>query len=163
MIQSNNARTSQANRQPVISRTRDRISNGRIASRDIDLRSRLGRRFTFLVQSYSAELGDVLTESELTLVKQIASLQLQIEQMQGLIIGGQDVDADQVIRLSSEHRRLLATLKSKADKATPAPSDVLQRYLAENYGEHSDEDIPDETPGETETAASAEPEAAEIP
>jgi hypothetical protein len=32
------------------------------------------------VQSYSAELGDVLTEPELALVKQVASLQIKIEQ-----------------------------------------------------------------------------------
>jgi hypothetical protein len=67
------------------------------------------------VRSYSTELGDVLTEPELALVKQVASLQLKIEQMQGLIIEGADVDADAVIRLSAEHRRLLATLKGKAD------------------------------------------------
>jgi hypothetical protein len=122
-------------RQPIISRTRDKVSNGRIASRGVDLRSASGRRFSFLVQSYSDELGDVLTEPELALVKQVASLQLKIEQMQGQIIGGADVDADAVIRLSSEHRRLLATLKGKADKAKPAPDDALQRYLAEHYSD----------------------------
>ena len=135
-------------RQPIISRTRDKVSNGRLASRDVDLRSTAGRRFSFLVQSYSDELGDVLTEPELALVKQVASLQLKIEQMQGLIIGGADVDADAVIRLSSEHRRLLATLKGKADRAKPAPDDALQRYLAEHYSD------PDDV---------AEPEAAESP
>jgi hypothetical protein len=72
-------------------------------------RSALGRRFTFLVQSYSAELGGALGEPERTLVKQLAALQIKIEQMQAAIIGGTDVDADQIIRLSSEHRRLLAT------------------------------------------------------
>jgi hypothetical protein len=100
------------------------------------------------VQSYSAELGDVLTEPDLALVKQVASLQLKIEQMQGLIIEGRDVSADEIIRLSSEHRRLLATLKGKADKAKPAPDDALQRYLAERHSQ------PDEAPAEPEAAES---------
>jgi hypothetical protein len=138
MDRSINARYASIERRQVNSRVRDKVSNGRIASRDVDLRSTSGRRFTFLVQSYSAELGDVLTEPELALVKQVAILQIKIEQMQGLIIGGADVDADAVIRLSSEHRRLLATLKGKADQTKPAPDDALQRYLAEHYSKPDD-------------------------
>jgi hypothetical protein len=151
------ARNTRTVRQPVISRTRDKVSNGRIASCDVDLRSTAGRRFSFLVQSYSAELGDVLTEPELALVKQVASLQLKIEQMQGLIIEGADVDADAVIRLSSEHRRLLATLKGKSDKAKPGPDDALQRYLAT-----SNFQVPDDAADDAEHDA-LEPESTPIP
>jgi hypothetical protein len=134
MYRSINAKTASIERRQVISRTRDKVSNGRIASRDVDLRSTSGRRFTFLVQRYSAELGgvDVLGEPEKALIKQISSVQLKIEQMQGLIIEGADVNVDEIIRLSSEHRRLLATLKGKADKAKPAPDDALPESPPQN-------------------------------
>src|SRR5664279_2024295 len=78
---------------------------------------------------------NALGEPEKALIKQICTMQLRIEQMQGLIIGGADVDADAVIRLSSEHRRLLATLNGKAAQAKPAPDDALQRYLATKYAD----------------------------
>jgi hypothetical protein len=158
------ARSASIERRPVSSRVRDAISNGRLAARSVDLRSAPGRRFTFLVERYAAEIGGMSTlgEPEKALIKQICTMQLRIEQMQGLIIGGADVDADAVIRLSSEHRRLLATLKGKADKAKPAPDDALQRYLAERYSQ-PDDDVADDTTCDTETEAPAEPEAAENP
>lgn len=48
-------------------------------------------------------------------------LQVRIEQLQAEAVEGRDVDADdRLIRLSSEHRRLLAALRTKAAKNKPA-------------------------------------------
>jgi hypothetical protein len=45
-----------------------------------------------------------------------------------------EVAADEIIRLSSEHRRLLTALRSRATKAKPA-GPGLQDYIREKYGE----------------------------
>ena len=90
-------------------------------------------RYRALVNSYTGELGGRLTEPEKALVQQIAAMQLRIEQLQAAIVEGRDVDADQIIRLSSEHRRLLTTLRGKITKNRPA-SPTLQDYLASKYG-----------------------------
>jgi hypothetical protein len=141
MERSTIARSASIERRPVSSRVRDAISNGRLAARSVDLRSAPGRRFTFLVERYAAEIGgmNALGEPEKALIKQICTMQLRIEQMQGLIIGGADVDADAVIRLSSEHRRLLATLKGRADITKSAGQDPLAAHLAAKYGHRSDD------------------------
>jgi hypothetical protein len=59
-------------------------------------------------------------------------MQLRIEQLQAAIVEGRDVDADQIIRLSSEHRRLLTSLRGKAAENKPAGPD-LASYLAQAY------------------------------
>lgn len=43
---------------------------------------------------------------------------------------GRDVDAHQIIRLSSEHRRLLESLRVKASKNAPTGTTPLANYLA---------------------------------
>jgi hypothetical protein len=55
------------------------------------------------------------------LVRQVSSLQLRIEQMQCAIVSGRnDITADEVIRLSSEHRRLLTSLKAAPGRSAGA-------------------------------------------
>ena len=111
---------------------RDRVSNGRLSAGDVDLRRAPARRFRYLVNAYSAELGDDITELERATVRQAATLQLEIERLQAAVLKGDATDADMVIRLSSEHRRLLTSLR-KAEKRKPSPIDDLDTYLAENY------------------------------
>jgi hypothetical protein len=118
---------------------RDKISNGsRLLPKSVDLRTTSGRRYRYLVSAYSNEVGAELTEPEKALVRQISSLQLRIEQLQGRIVLGEDVSADEVIRLSSEHRRLLTSLRTKAEASRPAASTSLHDYIAEHYGKATD-------------------------
>jgi len=97
--------------------------------READLRTVFGRRLTLLIRAYSAELGGNLAEADKALVRQVSSLQVRIEQLDG-----REVAADEIIRLSSEHRRLLTALRSRATKAKPA-GPGLQDYIREKYGE----------------------------
>ena len=91
---------------------RDRVTNGRLLPGSVDLRSSAGRRFKHLVRAYEAELAGEPSESQRGLVRQIATIQIQIERIQADIVAGlRVVDSDEVIRLSSEHRRLLTALK----------------------------------------------------
>ena len=68
------------------------------------------------------------------LIQQIAAMQLRIEQLQTAIVEGRDVDADQIIRLSSEHRRLLTSLRGKVAKNKPAAESIAD-YMARKAAE----------------------------
>jgi hypothetical protein len=95
---------------------RPRCTKAGIPLPRIDLRMVAAMRYWSLLDSYCTELGGRLTEPEKALVQQIAAMQLRIETLQAAIVEGRDVDADQIIRLSSEHRRPLTTLRGKAAK-----------------------------------------------
>jgi hypothetical protein len=107
-------------------RRRPRVVAGIEMPRETDLRTVFGRRFTRLIRAYSAELGDNLNEPDRALIRQVCSLQLRIEQLDGR----DDASADEVIRLSSEHRRLLTALRARASKTKPSGTTALQEYLA---------------------------------
>jgi len=105
----------------------------------VDGRTLAARRYRRLVAAYSRELGLELTEPDKALVGQIASLQLRIEQLQSAIVAGHDVSTDELIRLSSEHRRLLTGLRGRAEKNMPAaPS--LAEFLAQRAAQSEEED-----------------------
>jgi hypothetical protein len=78
-------------------------------------------------------------------------LQVHIEALQARVVAGEAVDADQLIRLNSEHRRLLSALHKKAEVNKPAASTSLHDYIAEHYGKATD------------AAEADEPEGAEAP
>jgi hypothetical protein len=110
---------------------RPRFSNAGIPLPRIDQRTVSAMRYRSLLDSYGAEIGEHLTEPEKALVQQIASMQIRIEQLQSAIVEGRDVDADQIIRLSSEHRRLLTSLRGKAAKNAPAAPSVEDLFAVQ--------------------------------
>jgi hypothetical protein len=127
MESSNTARTMRAARKdigPGPSKALDKVSNGTRMLAHVDMRSAAGRRFRHLVEAYSAELGPELSEAELSLVRQACALQLQAERMQGAIVRGETIDADQLIRVSSTSKRLLGIIAGKTGKrdASAGPS-----------------------------------------
>jgi hypothetical protein len=61
------------------------------------------------------------------LVKQAAALALRAESMQADIVSGEAVDHDSLIRLSSEARRILSSIKRRAEKPK-APA--IHKYIA---------------------------------
>jgi hypothetical protein len=111
---------------------RDRITNGRLLDGSVDLRSAAGRRFKHLVTSYTAECGRELTELELSQIRQAAAVQLRVEALQANIVRGDHVDSDEIIRLSSEHRRLISSLQDRAAQNKPARPVTLAQILADD-------------------------------
>jgi hypothetical protein len=103
-----------------------------------DGRTIRSRRFRDLVEAYSGELGGALTEAERSLVQQAAAVQIQCEELQRALVEGHDVDSDMLIRLSSEHRRLLAGLGAKAIKNRPS-GPTLADFLAARAAQAADE------------------------
>jgi hypothetical protein len=123
---------------PTTYRRRPRYVAG-IEIRDGDLRTVLGRRLKHLIQAYSDEIGPDLSETDKALVRQVCSLQLRIERLQSAILEGGDVSSDEIIRLSSEHRRLLTSLSTKSARAKPAGQTALQDYLATRAAQAEEE------------------------
>jgi hypothetical protein len=93
------------------------------------VRRRRHQRFEQLVAAYSAELGGSLTETDKALVAQAASIAVHIEKQQADILQGRDVDEDMIVRLSSEHRRLLTSLQRKAEQHKP-PAPTIHDLVA---------------------------------
>lgn len=106
------------------------MTNGSKLLVGIDMRSPTARRFRDLVQAYKAEIGGDLSETETAMIKTAASLSLTAEIMQADIVNGKTVDPDDLIRLSSEVRRILDAIAEKAGKRKPAAVPALQAYLA---------------------------------
>jgi hypothetical protein len=82
-----------------------------------------------LIADYAREAGGsaVLSNAELGMVRQAAAITLRAEQLQAAIVRGEPVLADELIRLSSEARRVLSGLRRRHSRKAP-PS--LAEYLA---------------------------------
>ena len=120
----------------------DKVSNGRLLSKAVDMRSAGGRRFKHLVQSHVDDLGGVehLTEADLGLIKQSVALQLQAERMQEDIVNGKPIDPDQLIRVSSTSKRMLETITARVEANKPPPLTPLQVWQAERAARAADID-----------------------
>jgi hypothetical protein len=91
------------------------------------------RRLNQLVKELAADLGfnyAAVTWAERGTLHQAATLLLQIERAQDQLVGGALIDSDTVIRLSSEARRLLGTLRSRYEVAGSPPWSPLRAALA---------------------------------
>lgn len=113
-------------------RIRSAVSNGTRLLAGVDGRSATARRFRDLVAELTAEVGgaDDLSAAERSAIRQAAALMLRIEQVQALIVRGEPVDNDVLIRLSGESRRLLAGLRKRAPQSPKdAPWSPLRSRL----------------------------------
>ena|SRR5215210_3505446 len=108
---------------------RSAISNGTRLLDGVDGRSASGRRFRDLIRDFAEPFGGLKTlrEGDRVLVKQAAALALRAESMQAAIVNGEAVDHNALIRLSSEARRILESIRRKSEKPK-APT--LHDYIA---------------------------------
>jgi hypothetical protein len=95
------------------------------------VRSRRGRtrRFNLLCAQFAREVGHPLSLVAKESVRHASALMVKAEELQAKILDGQDVDVDVAVRLASESRRLIATLKRSAAPAEPTPGPTLREYL----------------------------------
>jgi hypothetical protein len=94
--------------------------------RDLDGRSSAARRFKRLCRSFTEELGSGdLPEIDRQLIAQAAGMLIRAEQIRAGILVGHAVDGDEAVRLGSECRRILNSLRAKATKNKPAPPSIL--------------------------------------
>src|SRR4051812_42094627 len=108
---------------------KSKVTNGRWVLDGVDMRSPAGRRFRDLCDAFEKEAGCNLTEVEKGLVRQAAALTLRSEQMQTLLVNGEPVDGDQLIRLTGTAKRILEAIGAKAAKRKPSNEPDLDEYL----------------------------------
>jgi hypothetical protein len=110
--------------------------NGRMASEQRPRPTELARRrrLNKLVRVLADDLGyDRVTVAERAALFQLAALNLQVELMQQAIVRGDQIENDELIRLSSEVRRLLNALRRRSAQLQAAPT--LDQYLAQRTTE----------------------------
>jgi hypothetical protein len=87
------------------------------------------RRYRRLIETFEAELSGQLSEADKALCRQAAALTLRAEQVQCDVVNGLAVDADALVRISSEARRILGLLRSKGMKHRPPAPTMRERLL----------------------------------
>ena len=111
-------------------RIRSAVTNGsRLFVQGQD-NSAWARRYRDLIANHCSDMGGraMLSEAQVSLVRRASALELELEQMEGRLSQGEDVDLDKFGRAASHLRRLLETLGigRKARDVTPS----LEAYTA---------------------------------
>jgi hypothetical protein len=120
---------------PSAARTaRSAVTNGSQLLGGVDMRSATARRFRDLVTELAREHGGELSVVELGLIRSAAALTVKAEELQAGIVRGDAVDVDELVRLSSEARRVLQSLRKRAPAAatsTESFADIAMRAQSE--------------------------------
>jgi hypothetical protein len=93
-------------------RPRSAVTSGRKLFVEGDPNSAWARRFADLVQGYISDAGgrSILSQAQFALCKRAAGLECELEQMEGRMSLGQEINLDAYGRASSHLRRILETL-----------------------------------------------------
>ena len=104
-----NKRTSQRARDK---RPRSAVTSGRKLFVNGDPNSAWARRFHDLVVGHVSDAGgrDMISEAHLSLIKRAAALECELEQLEGRLSQGDQIDLDQYGRAAGQLRRILETL-----------------------------------------------------
>jgi hypothetical protein len=91
------------------------------------------RRFNTLVTKFTREVagGRELLTAECEMVRAAAAIMLRAEQLQAGIVRGEAIDPDELIRLSSEGRRVLRSIRAgaKPEASPPLPWSPLRARI----------------------------------
>jgi hypothetical protein len=82
-------------------------------------RYRPALRFRQIVAACEAEAGGDVTDLERDIINQAAALTYRGEELQAAMLRGDPVDNDELVRLSSTAKRLLGTIRTKAEARSP--------------------------------------------
>ena len=100
---------------PIMTATsKSKVPNGTRLLAGVDGRSATFRRFRDLVADLMAEQDRDLSISEIGLIRSAAALLVRSEELQAAAARNEDLDGDELIRLTSEARRLLQLLRRSA-------------------------------------------------
>jgi hypothetical protein len=90
-------------------RTRSAVTNGRRLFVEGDGNSAWSRRYRDLIAGHGGDLGgeDLLSESEKSLIRRASAIECELEQMEGRLSRGEQVDLDAFTRAASHLRRIL--------------------------------------------------------
>ena len=115
---------------PLPPRIRSAVTNGRRVFVEGDGRSAWTRRYRDLIAGHVSDLGGplVLSESQLSLVRRSSAIECELEQMEGRLSRGDQVDLDAFTRAAGHLRRILETLGLERRSRDVTPT--LSEYLA---------------------------------
>jgi hypothetical protein len=101
---------------------RSAVTNDPLLLRGVDGRSMVARRYRDVAIALADDLGgqDRLSEPSKILVRQAAAMAVQVEGLQSKIVSGEDVDIEQLTRLSNVLGRTLQRLGIKKPRAKPS-------------------------------------------
>jgi hypothetical protein len=94
-----------------------------------DARSTGARRFRDVMQALIDELGgeSALDEAARLLVRQAATLTVRLETVQAAVVGGGDVNDEDLVRLANVLARTLGKLRAK--RPSPKPTSPLVAHF----------------------------------
>lgn len=100
---------------------RSAVTNDPLLLRGVDGRSMVARRYRDVAIALADDLGgqDKLSEPSKILVRQAAALTVQVEGLQSKIVAGEDIELEQLTRLSNVLGRTLQRLGLKKPRARP--------------------------------------------
>jgi hypothetical protein len=106
------------------------VTNDPLMLRGVDGRSMIARRYRDVAIALADDLGgqDKLSEPSRILVRQAAALTVQVEGLQTKIVSGEDVNLEQLTRLSNVLGRTLQRLGLK--RAKPKPTSPLVEHFS---------------------------------
>jgi hypothetical protein len=91
---------------------RSKVTNGTRLHAEADGRTLWSRRFRDLVLGHISDLGgrSILSEAQIALIKRAATLEVELERMEGKLSQGEHVDLDKYGRATGNLRRVLESL-----------------------------------------------------
>jgi hypothetical protein len=112
------------------SKVKAAVTNDPLMLRGVDGRSVIARRYRDVAIALADDLGgqDKLSEPSRILVRQAAALTVQVEGLQTKIVSGEDVNLEQLTRLSNVLGRTLQRLGLK--KSKPKPTSPLVDHFS---------------------------------
>ena len=121
------ARTASVAKSP---RQRSAVTNGKRAFVDGDGNAAWTRRWRDLVSAHVSDLGgtDILSEAQSSLCRRVATIEIELEQLEGKLSKGEAVDLDAYTRAAGHLRRILELLGLERRSKDLTPSvDALSR------------------------------------
>ena len=116
-------------------RQRSAVTNGRRAFVDGDGNSAWYRRRKDVLDLHLDDMGgrETLSAAQVSLAQRAASIEVELEQMEGRLSKGESVDLDAYTRAAGHLRRILETLGIERAKRDVTPS--LEEIMADHAGE----------------------------
>ena len=101
--------------------TRSAVTNGRKQFVEGDGRTPWARRHRDVSALHIEDLSGPLTEAQVSLCKRAATIEIELEKLEGRLSEGEEVDVDCYGRLVGQLRRILETLGIKREAKTVVP------------------------------------------
>jgi hypothetical protein len=112
-------------------RPRSAVTSGRKLFVNGDPNSAWARRFHDLVVGHVVDAGgrDMISEAHFSLIKRAAALECELEQLEGRLSQGEQIDLDQYGRAAGQLRRILQTVGLERRAKTIVPT--IDQYAAQ--------------------------------